>query len=181
MIRLFAAVAIPREVAETLAPLCGGVRGAAWHDIEKLHLTLRFMGEVDEARAEDLESELRRIESPAFDLTLAGAGAFESRGVPNHLWIGAETDRALDQLQRRCERAARRAGLPADPRVWRPHVTLAYLFSADPAQVGAWILGHSLIRLAAIPVRAFGLYSSWPGRAGRTYRLERTYRLQAEA
>jgi 2'-5' RNA ligase len=181
VIRLFVAIALPPEVSEHLAPLCEGVPGAAWHAAEKLHLTLRFLGDTDEAKAEDLDLALSGLTSPAFDLTLAGVGAFETRGLPSSLWVGAETSPPLAGLHRRCGQATRRAGFPGDPRAWRPHVTLAYLFRADPGRVGAWILRHNLTRLGPIPVRSFGLYSSWPGRAGRAYRLERTYPLQTAA
>jgi 2'-5' RNA ligase len=181
MIRLFIAIGLPPEVSEDLAPLCEGVPGAAWHAAEKLHLTLRFLGETDEAQAEDLDLALAAVASPAFDLTLSGVGCFETRGQPSSLWVGTEAGPALSGLHRRCGQAARRAGFAPDPRIWRPHVTLAYLFNPDPGRVGAWILRHNLTRLGPMPVRSFGLYSSWPGRAGRAYRLERRYRLQAAA
>lgn len=181
MIRLFVAIPMPPEIGEALAPLCQEVSGAAWHEADKLHLTLRFMGDVDEAMAEDLDVELTALSCPAFDLMLTGVGAFETRGLPSSLWVGAAADVPLTRLHNRCERAAKRVGSPADPRIWRPHVTLAYLSGPDSGNVGAWILGHNLTRLGPIPVRSFGLYSSWPGRAGRTYRLERTYPLQTTA
>jgi len=183
MIRLFAAIAMPPEIGAALAPLCEGVPGAHWHEAAKLHLTLRFVGEIDEALAEDLDAELSGVTGPALDLTLAGVGAFETRGTPNHLWVGVEAGPDLIQLQKRCEAAARRAGLAADVRVWRPHVTLAYLDRGaylergEPQRVAGWIAAHNLLRLAPVRVRSFGLYSSWRSRHGQAYRLERDYPL----
>lgn len=177
MIRLFAAIAMPPEIGAALAPLCEGIPGAHWHEAGKLHLTLRFVGEIDEALAEDLDAELSGVSGAALELTLAGVGAFETKGVPNHLWVGVEAGPDLIQLHKRCEAAARRAGLAADVRVWRPHVTLAYLERGEPQRVAAWIAAHNLLRLAPIRVRSFGLYSSWRGRHGQAYRLERDYPL----
>jgi 2'-5' RNA ligase len=183
MIRLFVAIAVPPEAGAALAALCEGVPGAHWHPAEKLHLTLRFVGEIDEALAEDLDAELSGVTGPALDLTLAGVGAFETKGKPDHLWVGVEAGPELMQLRKRCEAAARRAGLAADVRVWKPHVTLAYLERGayldrgEPRRVAAWIAAHNLLRLAPLRVRSFGLYSSWRSRHGQAYRLERDYPL----
>jgi 2'-5' RNA ligase len=175
MIRLFVAVALPPESAEALAGLRDGLRGAAWHAVEKLHLTLRFIGEIDEAKAEDLDGELAAISLDPPTLSIAGVGAFEADGAPHHLWAGVEAGPDLARLRKLCERAARRAGLPADVRVWRPHVTLAYLRRPDPRAVAGWIAAHNLLRLDPTPVCDFGLYSSRRGRRGQAYRQERSY------
>ena len=84
---------------------------------------------------------------------------------------------ARRQLAKRCESAARKAGLAPDRRVWRPHVTLAYLSHADPARVAAWVQGHNLLKSPPFRITSFGLYSSWLGHEGSTYRLEREYPL----
>nr|NIR59801.1 RNA 2',3'-cyclic phosphodiesterase [Gammaproteobacteria bacterium] len=73
-LRLFAAIAVPDEIADRLAPLQRGVQGAAWRPREALHLTLRFFGEIDERLAEELDHELGRIRIPPFEVGLKGAG-----------------------------------------------------------------------------------------------------------
>ena len=177
MIRLFAALALPDAIAEGLARRQNGLDGARWRPREALHLTLRFFGEISENQADDLDAELEAIAAAGFDLTLSGVGSFgEGRDI-HAVWAGAEASPPLAALARRCETAARRAGLPADTRAWRPHVTLAYLSKADPARVGAWVQSHNLLRSPPFTVTAFGLYSSWRGEAGAAYRLERAYRL----
>jgi 2'-5' RNA ligase len=88
-----------------------------------------------------------------------------------------EASDPLRLLARRCERAARRAGLPPERRAWRPHVTLAYLRGGEPARVAAWIQAHNLLRTPPFTVANFGLYSSWRTAQGSRYRLERFYRL----
>lgn len=177
MIRLFAAVAIPEEIGDGLARRQQGLPGARWRPRESLHLTLRFFGELSEDKADDLDAELATIAGPAIELTLSGVGVFEAGAGPRAVWAGAEDNPPLKRLAARCESAARRAGLAADRRVFRAHVTLAYLAGADPACVAAWVQEHNLLKSPPIPVRAFGLYSSRRGEAGAVYRLERHYAL----
>ena len=178
MIRLFVALDLPDPAAEALAPLAGGVPGARWSPRDNLHITLRFIGEVTEAVADDLDAALGTIVMPPFDVSLAGVGSFGDGRDIHALWAGAEPSPDLTRLHGRCESAARSAGLKADPRTWKPHVTLAYLSGAEPARVAAWTQTHNLIRVAPFRVHAFGLYSSSMSRHGSIYTLERTYPLR---
>jgi 2'-5' RNA ligase len=178
VIRLFVALAVPEAAAEGLAPLTGGVPGARWSPPGNLHLTLRFAGEVAESVAEDLDSALSAVSVPAFEITLAGVGAFGDHLALHTLWAGVEASELLTRLRRRCETAARRAGLKPDTRAWKPHVTLAYLSDAEPLRVAAWASAHNLLRVPPFRAEAFGLYSSWRTRGGAVYRLERRYPLR---
>jgi 2'-5' RNA ligase len=179
MIRLFAAIATPAETAARLAVLQSGVEGARWRELESLHLTLRFGGDLAEPVAEDFASELGRVTSPPFTLRVHGVGVFVEAGEPRAIWAGAQVVEApADRLQilaARCEAAARRAGLAPQRRPFRPHVTLAYLRGADPVEVARWIARHNLLALRGFAVTGFGLYSSRRSRQGSSYRLERAY------
>lgn len=177
MIRLFAAVAIPDDIAVGLAPRQKGILGARWRPSESLHLTLRFFGSIREDKADDLDVELGQIGVPAFDLELEGVGAFGDGADLRAVWAGVARSEPLERLAKRCESAARRAGLPGETRVYKPHITLAYLRGVDPASVGAWIGNHNLLKSPPFQVSRFGLYSSWPGDQGGLYRLERSYPL----
>lgn len=177
MIRLFAAIAIPDEIGEGLVRRQRGLPGARWRPTETLHITLRFFGGVSEAKAEDIDAELARVGGAPLTLALEGVGAFQDGDDIHAVWAGVTESEALRRLAARCESAARRAGLKPERRSWRPHVTLAYLRGAEPRRVGAWIQGHNLLRSPAFEVASFGLYSSWLGEAGASYRLERVYRL----
>jgi len=179
VIRLFAAVPIPPEIAAGLARRQTGLPGARWRPQSALHVTLRFFGDIPENRADDLDSELAVIGGRPFELTLAGVGTFGEGAALNALWAGVEPSEPLRRLARRCETAARRAGLKADTRAWRPHVTLAWLRSAEPTRVAAWTQTANLLKSPPFPVTAFGLYSSRLGVEGSVYRLERAYPLVA--
>lgn len=177
MIRLFAAVAMPPQVAQALAARQAGVENARWRPPGSLHLTLRFFGDLREDVARDLDAELLQVRAEPFDLVLAGAGAFSDQGEPRAIWAGAADNPALARLARACETAARRAGLKPETRAYKPHVTLAYLRHADPVEVAHWVQANNLLKSPPIRVDAFGLYSSRPGGEGPHYELEAEYPL----
>ena len=178
MIRLFAAVAVPEEVALTLAHRQTGVAGARWRPAEALHVTLRFFGAMSEPVAVDLDDALRAVRAPAFELALRGAGAFGEDDHMRAVWAGVEENATLRRLAAKCETAARRVGLKAEARTYRPHVTLAYLRRAEPPKVAAWVQANNLLTTPAWTAEAFGLYSSWSGPDGSHYDLERSYALR---
>jgi 2'-5' RNA ligase len=177
MIRLFAAIAIPPEIGAGLVRRQQGLPGAKWRPTDAFHLTLRFAGEISEALADDLDAELNVVAGEALTLSLHGVGSFQDGDDIHAVWAGVADNPALHRLAARCERAARKAGLAHDRRVWRPHVTLAYLRRADPTRVAAWVQSHNLLRSPPFRVTRFGLYSSWLGHEGSVYRLERSYPL----
>lgn len=178
MIRLFAAVAVPWDAAEALLARQNGLRGARWRPSEAFHITLRFFGEVQETAAADLDSALSAVRVPGFQLSLKGAGSFGEGAQRRAVWAGVSESEPLHRLAGKCETAARRAGLSAQGRAYKPHVTLAYLpRSADPAAVGAWVVENLGLDTPPFPVDAFGLYSSWSTPEGSRYELERRYPL----
>lgn len=177
MIRLFAAVGVPFETAEALMALQRHLPGARWRPQESLHVTLRFFGEIDERRADDLDAELGRIAARPFELTLAGVGTFGEGPRVDAVWAGVEASEPLERLAGRCESAARKAGLKPETRSYKPHVTLAYLKGAPGEKVAAWVGEHNLVRPPPFTVDRFGLYSSILAHEGSHYQLEREYRL----
>jgi 2'-5' RNA ligase len=181
MIRLFAALIPPPEIAEALLARQSGLAGAAWRPLEALHITLRFFGELPETTADDLDAALTGVGGAPLTIELQGVGSFADGGDIHAVWAGVAENPALRQLARRCETAARRAGLKPETRAWRPHLTLAYLNRAEPAAVAAWVQANNLLHSPAFRIDAFGLYSSRRGAEGSRYRLERSYRLAGQA
>ena len=177
MIRLFAAIAIPEEIGTTLLPRQDRLPGARWRPLEALHITLRFIGDVPENLAGDLDAELTTVGGGPLELSLAGVGAFGEGADIHAVWAGVEENDDLKRLARACEIAARRAGVKAETRAYKPHVTLAYLRRPNPAEVAAWIQENNLLRTEPFRITSFGLYSSWQSDQGSWYRLEREYPL----
>ena len=125
MIRLFVGLAVPDAVAERLATLQCGVPGARWVPRENLHVTLRFIGEVDEGVAADLDEALATVTAPSPEITVHGLGRFgDKRGV-RVLWAGVKPVPALLHLQAKVESACVQAGLAPEKRRFKPHISVA--------------------------------------------------------
>jgi len=177
MIRLFVAVALPNPVAESLVLLQGGVPGARWSTREQLHLTLRFIGEVDGREAAAIDDALATIRAPRFTLELKGVGEF-GRKNPRALWVGVRDGAPLIHLQRKVESAMQRVGLPPEERKFSPHVTLARLKGSPRDRVITFLSSHALYASAPFEVVSFVLYSSTLRPNGSLYRPEREYALE---
>jgi 2'-5' RNA ligase len=176
--RLFVALDLPWELRERLGLLAGGLPGARWVVPENLHLTLRFIGEVNGPQAEDVDLALANLRARAFPLRLTGLGIYSKNGRPATLWIGAERSEALDRLQTKIETALQRAGLEAERRRFTPHVTLARLDAtvAEP-KLGAYIQAHNLFAAASVQIGHFALFSSRRGKEQSVYTSEVEYTL----
>lgn len=178
MLRLFTAITVPDDVAETLKRRQTGLPGAKWRTADQLHVTLAFYGEVSERSADALASELSRAGGGPFEIELKGVGAFGDSHRSHTIWAGVEQNERLNVLAGRCKSAAERAGIAVERRDYRPHLTLAYLKpQTNPDRVGAWITGHNLLRSPPIRIDRFGLYSSVLSAHGSDYILEREYLL----
>jgi RNA 2',3'-cyclic 3'-phosphodiesterase len=175
-LRLFAAIPIPEDVADRLMSLESEVPGAAWRLPEQYHLTLRFFGDIDEALARDLDTELGLIVEAPFEIRLAGAGSFGGR-EPSALWAGVDAPPALARLAAACEKAARRAGLAPETRKYRPHVTLAYCRGTSDHDAAMFQQDAAAFRTDTFWVDHFVMYSSWSTKAGSAYREEAVYPL----
>ena len=175
--RFFVALPIPDSVAVRLLMMQGGVPGARWQAREQLHLTLRFIGEVDGRDASDLDEVLSGIDAPAFDLQLHGVGQFGNK-QPHNLWAAARPNDLLDHLQRKVDTAIRRIGQPQDAHKFTPHVTLGRLRHPDLDKVREWLVTHALATSPEFAVDRFCLYSSKLTSDGSIYRIEKKYPLR---
>jgi RNA 2',3'-cyclic 3'-phosphodiesterase len=178
MIRLFVGLELPEDILLRLEGLCNGLPGARWVRPESLHLTLRFIGEVDEARWEDIDSALKRIHAPGFELLFEGIDIFGKDHAPHTLWAGVQRNVALNNLHAKVDRAVVSAGLPPDGRKFSPHVTLARLKARPRERLGAFVSGHAHFRAGPAAIRHFVLFSSFLSRSGAIYSPEASYSLE---
>ena len=125
--RLFVGLDLPDRLRSALCALGGGLRGARWSPPESLHITLRFIGEVDRRQANDVADGLAGLRAPRFSLRLAGAGTFGPGRRGRSLWAGVAPSPELTLLKQRVDAACAQAGLAPDDRRFTPHVTLARL------------------------------------------------------
>lgn len=176
MHRLFVALRPPQPVRVKLLATMDGVEQARWQSDDQLHLTLRFVGEVNGWMADELTDALAGVRVAPFALTVRGAGHFEKKGRSTALWAAIAPSEALTLLQRRIERACRSAGLPPETRRFVPHVTLARL-AGNTVGAGDWLARHGDLSAPDWPVSGFILYESTLGKAGADYTLIAKYPL----
>jgi 2'-5' RNA ligase len=175
-LRLFVAIPVPEEIGLRLVPLQRDLAGASWRPPENFHLTLRFFGEIDEAKARDLDDELGRIIAAPFEMRLMGTGSFGGR-EPSAVWAGADAPPALARIASGCEKAARRAGLAPAKRGFKPHVTLAYLHGTTDVEVAAYQQRFGAFETDVFWVDHFAMYSSHGTKRGSRYVEEAVYPL----
>ncbi len=177
MLRLFVAIELPEATRDRLGALRRPLPGATWVKPESMHLTLSFIGEVDEGLAADVDAELARISAPAFEIRIAGLGLFDSRDRARALWAGVERSPELMGLQAKVEGAVKRAGAQPDARRFLPHVTLARFRDAPVYQIAPFVARNNDYGDGPIFVDAVALMSSRLGREGAIYTAERHYPL----
>jgi 2'-5' RNA ligase len=180
MPRLFTAIEIPRDVADRLAALRGGLPRARWIDPENYHLTLRFIGDVDMVVAETAAEALSRIRRPPFTLTLAGVDALGTR-KPSAIVAKLAPSPPLMELQAEQERLMQRIGLPPDGRKYTPHVTLARLDYRAAREAAEYLSLRGGFSAPPFPVSRFVLFASRNSVGGGPYVVEEAYPLVAEA
>jgi 2'-5' RNA ligase len=178
MIRLFAALALPEAVRQRLAQVRAPLPGARWVTLENLHVTLRFIGEVEPSVAGDIDALFSRVVAPSFDIRLAELGTFGSRSRVRALWAGVEKTEPLAHLQAKIETACGRAGLPPEGRKFHPHVTLARCKDVRETTVAEFVATYGGFDLPTITIDTFALYSSGMGRSGAVYTREAEYPLE---
>ena len=159
MHRLFVAIRPPRTVRERLLGLMGGVRGARWLEEDQLHLTVRFIGEVDRHVGADIHAALGAVHHPRFEIALDGIQSFERRGEPVTLWAAVAPHGPLKALHNKVDQACLRAGVEPDRRAFLPHITLARL-GRGGGPIGPWLESAGGAAGPLFPVDEFRLYES---------------------
>lgn len=178
MPRLFVAIDLPVMVREQLSTLCCGLPGARWVKAEQLHLTLRFIGDVDGSVFKQIREALSEVNCEPFSLQLKDIGFFPPRGKPRVLWVGIGKNEQLVRLRNRIESTLVRMGLPPEGRKFSPHITLARLKDTPGSRIGAYLAHNSLFATESFPVHEFYLYSSVLNAKGAKHYIEEAYPLK---
>jgi RNA 2',3'-cyclic 3'-phosphodiesterase len=179
MPRLFVAIDLPDPIKNQLETMLTGVPGAKWVKRHQLHLTLRFIGEVETPRLQEIKQALQAVRAEPFTMTLQGAGRFPPKGASRVLWVGVAAPAALAQLQRSIEQAVVSVGILPEERPFSAHITLARLKSPPPPQtVERYLAQRADFKTGSIPISEFILYSSVLSPQGPTYRPEARFALR---
>ena len=177
--RLFVALRPPRPVRDILLAAMHGISGARWQNDEQLHLTLRFIGEVDHHMAEDIAAALGALYAPAATARIAGVGLFERQGRPHMIWAGVEPQEPLAALHRKVDQLLARVGIAPETRAFVPHVTLARL-NRGSGPVASFLALNSDLASPAFDFGHVTLYESELAHGGSRYHPVARYPLDGE-
>lgn len=177
--RLFIAIEIPDNLKAALGGLRVDIPGARWVPADQIHLTMAFLGDVEETVVEKLNGALSRIHVPEFKLCLCGIGCFPGRQRPRVLWIGVEPQPHLDELAARVRTAVVACGIPQEERPFSAHITLARLKLSSSEQLEAFLERYKNIKYPAFMVEKFILYQSKLTQQGAVHILTKDFQLTA--
>lgn len=179
MISLFTAIEIPQLIRSRLTALQqadDGAWDAGWVPEENFHITIAYIGPVEEPLAAEIDGELSRIRAGGFEARLKGVNAFGG-AKPQMMHAAVEPSDHLTYLREKTVTILRRLGVPVERSKYVPHVTLARPRHAPPERVQRWIAANNLYDSGPFPVDRFVLFSSHKMGEGRHYEPERDYPL----
>jgi RNA 2',3'-cyclic 3'-phosphodiesterase len=168
MPRLFTGLEIPSDVSLDLQIMQGGIPGARWMDPANYHLTIRFIGDIEQGLAREIAHGLDSISFKPLRLRLKGVGLFGGN-KPHSLYAGVEENAELKRLHDVHERLCQTLGLQAEP-----------LKDAEPRALQRWVEVHGLYSTHSFDVNAFVLFSSRPLKGGGPYAVEAEYMARRE-
>lgn len=177
MPRLFIAVDLPDTIKKNLESMFFGIPGARWVALDQLHLTVRFIGDVDGALFHDIKNALAEVNILSFNIQLKGVGHFPPRGAPRVIWTGLEKSAPLQLLRKKIDGALLKIGVTPERRKFSPHITLARLKNTPVQKIANFLSGNGLFSQEPFQVDDFKLYSSTLTSKGAIHKVEMVYPL----
>ena len=168
MHRLFVAIRPPEPIRDLLVDAMEDNPELRWVSDDNLHLTLRFIGEVERPLAEDIAAALTGVRAQGFDLSIAGVGIFEQRNG-GALWAGVHPKDTVATLAAKVERACMSAGLEPERRAFHPHITLARWNRRSAAAAQVLLERNQALTPPPFAVDRFTLFESHLSRHGAHY------------
>lgn len=178
LIRVFCAVELPTEVRQRAGEHIADLRKrmpqvrASWDRPERLHITIKFFGEIEQERAALLSDAAQRAahELSPFSIVIEGAGAFPPRGLARVLWLGVtDATGSLARLQLNLENVCEGAGFPREARPFHPHLTIARLRQPEGARALAALHQETGFAPAEVFVNHLLVMRSHLGAGGSIY------------
>jgi RNA 2',3'-cyclic 3'-phosphodiesterase len=180
MPRLFAGLEVPPHVTSVLEKLRGGLPGARWMEPSDYHITLRFIGDIGNRVAQEIDGLLADVSRRPLALRVSGLGTFGG-DKPHSVFAAVEPTRELSELQSEVDRLIRACGVESDKRKFQPHVTLARLKGASSLDVANYLSLRGWFPAQTFTAERFVLYSSRVSTGGGPYIVETTYPLGVRA
>src|SRR5438874_2574419 len=171
MHRLFVAIHPPEPIRDLLIDAMDDSADFRWQTDEQLHVTLRFIGEVDRPVADDLAAALGGIRAPRFELRINSLGRFAQRNS-GALWAGLEPKEPLAALAAKVERVCQSVGLEPERRAFHPHITLARWKGRRTRELASFLERNRGLVSEPWEVDAFTLFESRLSKHGAHYEEE---------
>lgn len=176
MHRLFAGTLLPEPIRDLLIDAMDEGPEFRWQSEDQLHLTLRFIGEVERPLAEDIAMSLARVRSPRIALRIAGTGRFDQTNS-GALWAGVEPREPVAALAAKIERVCQSTGLPPERRAFYPHITLARWRGRRSREAAEFIQRSASLASDPFDIEDFVLFESRLSRHGAHYEAVSRYPL----
>jgi len=176
MHRLFVAIRPPENIRDLLIDAMDDSPDFRWQNEEQLHLTLRFVGEVDRPVGDDLAGALSGVHAGRLSARINGTGRFEQRNS-GALWAGVEPKEPLAALAAKVERICMQVGLEPERRAYHPHITLARWKGRRTREVQSFLERHRGLISEAFEIAGFTLFESRLSRHGAHYEAVADYPL----
>lgn len=177
MHRLFIGIRPPEAIRDQLIDIMDDSADFRWQNEEQLHLTLRFIGDVERPIAGDIADALGRVQATSFALKLSGVGRFEQRNG-GALWAGVQPRDEVAALAAKIERTCQEAGLQPERRAFHPHITLARWKGRRSREAADFLQRHASLTSEPFDVAAFTLFESRLSRHGAHYEEVASYPLK---
>lgn len=180
MRRVFFGLEIPTEIKQRLLQVRTEVAGAKWQSTERMHLTVLFLGNLEEERLLAVHEVARNIALAAFELNIAGLGCFGQPHVPDYLWAAVQPETPVVSLHSALKNQVESLGLQTECRAYRPHLTLAR-FKREPGSVAQLLNEYREAMFGSFQVNEFVLFETQPSAAGSVYTVLERYPLSRAA
>lgn len=177
MHRLFVAIRPPEHVRDLLIDVMDDSSDFGWQSDDQLHLTLKFIGEVERPVADDLADALANVRWPPFDIRIAGVGRFDQTNA-GALWAGVAPKEPLAALAAKIDRVCLAAGIGPERRAFHPHITLARWKGRRSHEAAAFIERNAGLSSPPFAVDGFSLFESRLSRHGAHYEEAAAYPLR---
>ncbi|MGC8122083.1 RNA 2',3'-cyclic phosphodiesterase [Marinobacter sp. VGCF2001] len=178
LVRLFFGLEIPGNITAKLLQVKTPIAGARWQTDAQLHLTLAFLGEIQEEHTERVRNSARSVIHSSFELEASGLGCFGHADNPKTLWAGVCPETELTRFQQKLAGQLNARGFTLKNPSFKPHITISR-FRNNPGPVSGLIGEYQNTRFGRWMVREFVLFESTPGPQGSVYTVLERYPLSA--
>jgi len=176
MQRLFIAIDFKENIIGKIEDVMHGLPDARWVPAEQIHLTLQFLGDMENNKKLDIIDGLKTLRMEPIELTLKGMGFFPPRGHAKVLWVGVNECHELLKLHKKINFILRDIGISTEKRKFSPHVTIARFKKISPDKLVEYLATYDSFNCDPVKISEFQLYSSVLTQKGAYHDIEYSFR-----